>query len=149
MKLSSFVSTIASNAINFSKPASNYANARNFLSNTQRVAVAAAICFAAYKGSMIAAGALATISMPATTLAAGIMAVKYSYTALKAGIVAKQLSQAALGVAALYAGWQLFDNYQMFVIKKISGLLDGEGTYSMWSFSKTILDTLGYKTEED
>jgi len=143
------VDDLVGNARNFSLPTSTYWCARHFLLNAQRVVVAAAICFAAYKGSMITAGALATVSIPATTLAAGAMAIKYGFTALKAGIAAKQLSQAALGVAALYAGWQLFDNYQIFATKNMSGFLDSEGTYSMWNLSKTIADKLGYKTEED
>ena len=138
---------LVGNARNFSLSTLNYWCARSFLSNTQRVAVAAAICFAAYKGSMIAAGVLATVSIPATTLAAGAMVVKYGYTALKAGIAAKQLSQVALGAAALYAGLQLLDNYQMFTKIKVNGLLDGEGVYSMWNLSNTIVDKLGYKTD--
>lgn len=152
MKLSSFVpsfvSTIASNATNFSRPEGNYANACIFLSKTQCVAVAAAICFAAYQGSMIAAGVLATVSVPATTLAAGAMAVKYGYTALKAGIAAKQLSQAALGAAALYAGWKAFDEPDMIAQHTTYGLFDGGGTYTISNLSKAIATKLGYTTQK-
>ena len=136
----SIVSNLANQAWNFRNETTNYINARNFLSNTQRVAVAAAICFAAYKGSMIAAGALATVSIPATTLAAGAMAVKYGYTALKAGIAAKQLSQAALGVAALYAGWQALDNRYEIANKLTNGLFDGKGKYTINNLSASIVN---------
>ena len=98
--------------------------------------------------SMIAAGALATISLPATTLAAGAMAVKYGYTALKAGIVAKQFSQAALGAAALYAGWQAFDKPSMIAHRTTFGLFDGNGTYTISNLSKAIATKLGYTTQK-
>jgi hypothetical protein len=139
------VSDLVSQAVNSRSDTRTYQNAKNFLSNAQRVAIAAAVCFAAYKGSVIAAGALATISIPATTLAAGVMAVKYGCTALKAGVVAKQLSQAAIGAAALYAGWQALDNRYLISSNTTNGLFDGHGKYSITNLSRTIVNYLTKK----
>ena len=143
------VKDLVGNARNFSLPGGNYWCAKDFLMNAQRVVLAAAICFAAYKGSMIAAGVLATFSLPAATLAGGAMALKYGYTALKAGILAKQLSQAAIGTAALYAGWQALDNYREIAHMSTWGLFDGDRTYGLWSVSHAIAKKFGYDSPPD
>lgn len=103
------------------------------------VGIAAGICFAAYKGSVLAAGALAVTSTPATMVALGAMAAKHGYTLIKAGVAAHKISQVALGGLALVGSWLAFDNFN--TVGKRTGFW-GFLTNPIWELSKAIT---GYK----
>ena len=115
--------------------------ASRFIGCAMRIMLAAGICLAVYKGSMLGAGILATFSFPVTISVIGLMAVKYGITALKAGIIAKQISQIALGAIALYVGWQALDNPVLIGCRDIFNL---DRSCTICHLSERIAVKLGY-----
>lgn len=86
-------------------------NAKDFFLVVGRVVVAATICIAAYKGSLIAACILATASFPAAALAGGTILIKYGLTALITGLLSNMITQTVFGGVALASGWVVLNHY--------------------------------------
>jgi hypothetical protein len=87
-------------------------NAKDLFLVVGRVVVAATICIAAYKGSLIAAGVLATASLPAASLAGGAILIKYGLTALITGLLNNMITQTVFGGVAFASGWVVLNNYK-------------------------------------